>query len=302
MNRKEFLVKAGLASAGISLLPSMAFGKDSLTNQKINLIEALKAYAEEHLELVLRKDFFADWSSDEDPHYYLYVSEPDKIEAPKEIKNHIPFGTDKAAAQAKQKEYIEKGKHTLLYSTEGDHDFKITNGLISNSNEGLAYLIFHEAAFQHFSKRTKLSYGLMEGACEVMGAFGAKFYAERNETVDLKKVKKMVKTIEKAYEVFNHTASKISSDQSLNDRLYSRLESKLFNDFNKCDTFIQQRFIHPVNNAYLLKNLLFARDYQLLKSVAEKDKFINTFLYTLENLPKKEEKAIEQLKAKAVKA
>lgn len=302
MNRKEFLVKGGLAGVGLSLLPKISFGKESLTNQKINLINALVAYAKEHMELIVKKDFFADWSSNEDPHYFLYVSEPDRVEAPKGVNEYLDFGTDKNAARAKQKEFIEAGKHTLLYSREGAHDFTITNALLGYSNESIALLIFHEASHQHFGKKAKLSLSLEEAACEVMGTFGAKFYAERNDTVDIKKVKKLVKLIEKAYQVFNETATKVTSDQAANDRLYARLESKLFNDFHKSDAFIQQRFIHPVNNAYLLKNLFFSRDFQLLKLVAEKDKFINTFLYTLESLPKKEDKAIEALKIKATKA
>lgn len=302
MNRKEFLVKTGLTGVGLSLLPHIAFGKESITNQKINLINSLVAYGEEHLELSIKKGFFADWSSNEDPHYFLYVSEPDKVEVPKGVKEYFNFGLDKAAAEAKQKEFVKAGKHTLLYSREGAHDFTITNALLGYSNESIALLIFHEASHQHFGKRAKLSLSLEEAACEVMGTFGAKFYAERNDSIDEKKVKKMVKLIEKAYQVFNDTASKVSSDQASNDRLYHKLESKLFNDFHKSDSFIQQRFIHPVNNAYLLKNLFFARDYQLLKSVAEKDKFINSFLYTLEKLPKNEEKAILELKAKANKA
>jgi len=131
-----------------------------------------------------------------------------------------------------------------------------------------------------------------------MGGFGAKFYAERFDEVDSKKVKRLVKLIEKTYDLINKTAVKITDDLESNDKLYRKLESKLFPEFHKSDAFIQQRFIHPVNNAYFLKNQFFAKRYELLKSVAEKDKFINTFLYTLENLPKKEEKAIEELKTK----
>ena len=87
-------------------------------------------------------------------------------------------------------------------------------------------------------------------------------------------------------------------DENLNEKLYRRLENKLFNDFKDNGSFIQQRFIYPVNNAYLLKNKYFAQYFDLLKKVAEKDKFINTFLYTLESLPKKQDKAIEVLKSK----
>ncbi len=300
MNRKEFLLKSSLAGIGLSVLPSISFGKESLTNKKTELINSLISYAKDHMELILKKDFFTEWSDNEDYHYYLYVSEPNKVECPKEVKDYLYFGTDKDLAVAKQKEFVEAGKHTLIYKREGAHDFTITNALLNYSNESLAFLIFHEASHQHFDKKTKLSIDLEEAACEVMGGFGAKFYAERFDEVDSKKVKRLVKLIEKTYELINNTAGKITDDLNSNDKLYRKLESKLFPEFYKSDAFIQQRFIHPVNNAYLLKNQFFAKRYELVKSVAEKDKFINTFLYTLENLPKKEEKAIEELKTKIV--
>lgn len=295
MDRKGFLVKAGLLGVGFSIIPNFSFGKESLTNQKISLIESLIAYAKEHMELSLKKDFFSEWSENEDYHYYLYVSEADKVACPKGVKEYIDFGTDKEAAEKKQKEFVDQGMHTLIYKREGAHDFTLTNSLLGYSNECIALLIFHEASHQHFAKKAKLSLELEEAACEVMGTFGSKFFAERFDEVDSKKVKKIIKLLEKTYRVINETTLGISADAAENDKLYRRLEAKLFSSFNKCDSFIQQRFIHPVNNAYLLKNQFFSKRYQLLKSVAEKDKYINTFLYTLESLPKKEEKAIEQL-------
>ena len=69
----------------------------------------------------------------------------------------------------------------------------------------------------------------------------------------------------------------------------------MFSNLNINDTFVQQRFLYPVNNAYLLKNQFFSKRYELLKSVSEKEKTLNTFISTLEKLPKKETKAIEHL-------
>ena len=196
-----------------------------------------------------------------------------------------------------QKYYLGKGYHTLLYTRDGAHDFTVTNSLLAYDNESVALLIFHEAAHQHF-KKSKMNLFLEEGACEVFGTFGAQFFAEINDTVDLKKVKKLNNILEKSYEVINKTIVRIGADEDLNEKLYRILENNLFNDFKDSGSFIQQRFIYPVNNAYLLKNQYFAEHFDLLKKVAKKDKFINTFLYTLESLPKKEEKAIEVLKSK----
>lgn len=297
MNRKEFLFKSFLASVGLSLIPKITFGKDSLTNQKLNLIGSLKVYAQEHMELNFKNDFFSKWSTDESPHYYLYVSEAHQVKSPKGIKDYLYFGPNKEMAIKNQKYYLGKGYHTLLYTRDGAHDFTVTNSLLAYDNESVALLIFHEAAHQHF-KKSKMNLFLEEGACEVFGTFGAQFFAEINDTVDLKKVKKLNNILEKSYEVINKTIVRIGADEDLNEKLYRRLENNLFNDFKDSGSFIQQRFIYPVNNAYLLKNQYFAEHFDLLKKVAKKDKFINTFLYTLESLPKKEEKAIEVLKSK----
>ena len=87
MNRKEFLFKSFLASVGLSLIPKITFGKDSLTNQKLNLIGSLKVYAQEHMELNFKNDFFSKWSTDESPHYYLYVSEAHQVKSPNGTKD-----------------------------------------------------------------------------------------------------------------------------------------------------------------------------------------------------------------------
>ena len=295
MDRKEFLVKAGLLGVGLSIIPNYSLGKESLTNQKISLIESLTTYAKEHMELSLKNNFFSEWAENEEFHYYLYVSEPNKVLCPKGVNEYIYFGTDEEAAEKEQKEFVDQGMHTLIYKREGAHDFTLTNSLLGYSNECIALLIFHEASHQHFAKKAKLSLGLEESACEVMGVFGATFFAERFDDVDLRKVKKVVKLLEKTYKTINEIILGISEDADGNEKLYRKLEAKLFSSFKKSDSFIQQRFIHPVNNAYLLKNQFFSKRYELLKSVAERDKYINTFLSTLENLPKKEERAVEEL-------
>lgn len=296
MNRRSFLYNSSVAGVGLSLFPSLVVAAQSDTDLKLELLNALKLYAKEHLELDFKKSFFSKWSEDESMHYYLYVSSADKVSAPEGMKDFEYFGSNKEAATAQQKKHVEKGLHTLLYKRSGADDFTITNSLLSFSPESMALLVFHAATHQHFGKHAKLSLPVEEALCEVMGVFGAQFFAQRNESVDENGVKRLTKTIERSYKLINETIPNISSDVAQNDKLYRKIEHKLFSDFYNADAFIQQRFIHPVNNAYLLKNQYFAKYYELIKSLAEKDKFIGTFLYNTERLPKAELEAIEKVK------
>jgi hypothetical protein len=298
MNRKDFLRKAGVIGTGALLLPHLVFGKESLTNQKINLINQLKDHASGEMEMKLRKDFFLKWSENEVSQHYLYVSEPNRVACPKDINQYIFFGANKKKAELKQKEYIDKGFHTLLYKRAGSHDFTITNSLLSNSNESLSLLIFHEAAHQHLSKKAQLSLSLEESSCEVIAFYGARSFSQSFKEVDQKKINKIIEILEKSYELINQVSSSISDDMSKNQKLYFELEKHLFSSQNSNDFFMQQRFIYPVNNAYLLKNQFFSKRYELVKAVAKKDKTLNHFVSTLEKLPKNESKALGQLNHK----
>ncbi len=298
MKRRSFFIKGSLGAIGLSLLPHLTWAKESETNKKINFIRNLVDYGREHLELDLKKEFFVNWAEDEDINYFLYLSDTKKIEAPKGVKSYLYFGNDKELAQTKQREYIEKGFHTLLYTRTGKHQPELTNNLLSYSNEAIAFNTYHEATHMHIKKHAKISTKLEEAACDVMGTFGAKFYAERNKDLDLKLVEKQNDTFEKANQEINKYAALISDNTEANDKVHRKLERKLFKLFKDSDNFFKNRFIHPVNNAYLLMMLNYCSQYELMKQVAIKDVHINTFLYTLENLPKNEEKAILKLKEK----
>lgn len=295
MNRKDFLTKAGIIGTGALLLPQIVFGKESLTSQKINLINQLTTYASGEMELKLRKDFFSKWSKNEDYHYYLYVSESNKVACPKEINQYLFFGADKENAESKQIEFIDNGFHTLLYKREGAHDFTITNSLLENSNESLALLIFHEAAHQHLSRKAQLGLSIEEASCEVIAFYGARSFSQVFNEVDQKKLNNIIKRLEKAYELINKVSSSISDDIVKNQKLYFELEKNLFSSLKSNDFFMQQRFIYPVNNAYLLKNQFFSKRYKLIKAVAKKDKTLISFVSTLEKLPKNGLKALDQL-------
>jgi len=298
MKRRSFFIKGSLGAIGLSLLPQISWAKESETNKKINFIHNLVEYGRAHLELDLKKNFFTEWAEDEDFNYYLYVSSTTKIESPKGVKNYLYLGNDKEIAQKKQHDYIEQGYHTLLYIRSGRHEPKLTNALLSYSNEAIAFNTYHEATHAHLQKHAKISVKLEEAACDVMGTFGSKFYAERHTDLDKKNTEKQNLVFEKANTEINKYASLITDNIENNNKIHEKLERKLFKLFKGSDNFFKNRFIHPVNNAYLLMMLNYCSHYDLMKQVAIKDVYINTFINTLENLPKNEEKAIKQLNDK----
>lgn len=298
MKRRSFFIKSSLGAIGLTLMPQTIWAKDSETNKKINFIQNLVNYGREHLELDLDENFFTEWSEDDSVNYYLYLSSTTKIAPPKGVKNYLYFGNDKELAHQTQRDYIEKGYHTLIYTRSGKHEPKLTNTLLSYSNEAIAFNTYHEATHAHLKKHGKVSVKLEEAACDVMGTFGSKFYAQRNSDLDLKNVEKQNDLFEKANAEINKFALLVSSNTERNNKIHQKLERKLFKMFKNADNLFKNRFIHPVNNAYLLMMLNYSSNYDLMKKVAIKDEYINTFIYTLENLPKNEIKAIKKLNDK----
>ena len=298
MKRRSFFIKSSLGAIGFSLFPYLSWAKESETNKKIGFIKNLVHYGIDKLGLDLKKEFFTIWGEDEDINYFLYLSSTIKIEAPKGLKNYLYFGNDKELAQKTQREYIDKGFHSLLYTRIGKHQPELTNNLLSYSNTAIAFNIFHEATHMHIKNHVKISSKLEEAACDIIGTMGSKSYAEKNETLELKLVEKQNATLEKANKEVIKFAALITDDPEANDEVHRKLEHILFKLFKNSDNLFKNRFIHPVNNAYLLMILNYCSYYELMKKVAIKDVHINTFLQTLKQLPKNEEKAIVKLKEK----
>ena len=298
MKRRSFFIKSSLGAIGFSLFPYLSWAKESETNKKIGFIKSLVNYGREQLGLDLKKEFFTEWAEDEEINYFLYLSSTTKIEAPKGLENYLYLGNDKDSAQKTQREYINKGFHSLLYTRVGKHQPKLTNNLLSYSNTAIAFNIYHEATHMHIKNHIKISSKLEEAACDIIGMMGSKFYAKKNETLELKVVEKQNATLEKANKEINKFAALITDDTKANDEFHRKLERILFKLFKKSDNLFKNRFIHPVNNAYLLMMLNYCSYYELMKKVAIKDVHINTFLQTLKQLPKNEEKAIIKLKEK----
>jgi len=298
VKRRSFFIKSSLGAIGFILFPYLSWAKESETNKKIGFIKNLVNYGVDKLGLDLKKEFFTKWGEDEDTNYFLYLSSTIKIEAPKGMGNYLYFGNDKDLAQKTQREYIDNGFHSLLYTRIGKHQPELTNNLLTYSNTAIAFNIYHEAAHMHIKNHVKISSKLEEAACDIIGTMGAQFYAEKNENLDLDLVKKQNVTLEKANKEINKFAALITDNTEANDKVHRKLERILFKLFKKSDNFFKNRFIHPVNNAYLLMMLNYCSYYELMKKVAINDVHINTFLQTLEQLPKNEEKAIIKLKEK----
>ena len=298
MKRRSFFIKSSLGTIGFSLFPYLSWAKESETNKKIGFIKNLVNYGRDQLGLDLKKEFFTEWGEDENINYFLYLSSTTKIEAPKGLKNYLYFGNDRDLAQKTQREYIDKGFHSLLYTRIGKHQPKLTNNLLSYSNTAIAFNIYHEATHMHIKNHVKISSKLEEAACDIIGTMGSSFYAKKNESLESKLVEKQNATLEKANKEINKFAALITDNKEANDKVYLKLEHILFKLFKNSDNFFKNRFIHPINNAYLLMMLNYCSYYELMKEVALKDVHINTFLQTLEQLPKNEGKAIIKLKEK----
>ena len=260
----------------------------SANNDSLLFIDELKKFAFKEIGVELTGDLYTQWVKEEKPYIYLYVSLSEKVQQPIELTSpFIFYRTDEIAANEKALELKEMGYHTFCYKTYANSAARLSNRLLSYPKEAICFIIFHEFIHNYLEQQfIKIPYEFNEALCDVIGNYGALKYAQSTQNVDLAATENQIRTNEKIYTCLNATISKINKNpqivkniqqvMTLNDKC-----SKIIRDIlKKCNIFQKDRFDYTVNNAYLLKNEYYCKNYFLLKQKSIKD-----FLELMKTLP-----------------
>ena len=123
----------------------------------------------------------------------------------------------------------------------------------------------------------------------MVGNYGALNYSLSgiSNKVTASKVKKQTLLNENIYQLFNSYIDSINQTRKTEDikNLCDRCNITLHQLLTEADDFQKDRFDYRVNNAYLLKNNNYCKEYFLLKRVLFRAGSIKNFLEILKNIP-----------------
>jgi hypothetical protein len=263
---------------------------------KLQLIDSVKQYITSKTGMKIREDFYTEWQPENKWYHYLYVSLPDKIERKPKTPAFYYFGNDHEVALKKKKKFDRKGYHTFIYKTAGTSGTRITERLLSYSNEAIVFILFHEAFHHHTSIDSCTEpYSFNESTGDVLGNYLALEFYSNNETFKEKSLTQITNN-ELIYSAMNETSEKINAGKNVSVSDYETCKKIIDSALTTCNDFQKDRFDYEINNAYFLKNRYYSEHYFLLKELYLKLSDSAEFLKTVCALPNNEAEAVNTIK------
>jgi len=269
----------------LSFLTTTAFA------QSTNLFREAKDFIYTKANYELKKSFFEDTVADS-PYIYLYVSEKSAVAKPPGLSgNFLFFGHNIDSAGKAAAKYDSSGFDTFIYKTNGNSKATINATLLSYEPEAIVFIIFHEYVHNYLRElKIKIPYDFEEALCDVAGNYlTVEFFRQgrnRKNSMD------QVKFNEKIYKQINKLSLTINNSR----KSKSVAEKKILSYAKKGNAFQQDRFDYSVNNAYLLKNQFYSKQYFTLRRIYLNQRNFAAFLREIANLPVHEEEALRYLK------
>ncbi len=274
-----------------SCLFSSATAFDSL-----KFIEKVKQFAFKEIGVHLKGDFYTKSMEMDKPYVYLYVSLPDKIKTPPGYSDLYFCNTDEMFAGRKSDSLKLKGYQTFCYKTYANSSAMLNKRFLSYPLEAESFIIFHELIHNYLSQQEiKIPYDFNEALCDVIGNYGTLDFFKTNKQLDLNAAKQQLEHNENIYWCLNKYISKINEKPGKVIVLNNQCDRMMKTILKECNTFQNDRFNFTVNNAYLLKNQYYCKNYFLLKKVLMKQKSIKDFLEIIKAVPANSEECEKYL-------
>ncbi len=262
----------------------------------------VKKYSFKEFGTELKGDFYTKWKTNEDPYYVLFISRSDTVlYAPNYTRSgQYPLVYCKSESDADWQGTLwrKNGYHTFTYKTYANSSTELTSHFLSYSNEAKCFIIFHELLHNYIhQQKIKIPYEFHEALGDVVGNYGALSYAKLTLRTDINSIYKQIDLNEKIYECLNGYIAKITPSctniPTLNTDCYRDVQLLLEGG----DTFQKDRFANGLNNAYLLKNMNYCKNYFLLKRVLLKQGSIMKLLEIIKTLPESPSDCVQYLEA-----
>lgn len=263
--------------------------KDSLFIEDV-INSAFKEFGKE-----LKGEFYTQSLETDKPYIYVYLSFPNKVKCPDGYDNFYFCGTDDSLAKSKAAGFTAKGYHSFCYKSFANSDAKLNKRFLSYPKDAEVFIIFHELTHNFIAQtELKIPYDYNEALSDLIGNYGSLNYFSNKNIKDLETAKQQVATNEKIYMCMNSYISKINNAKENVELLNSSCDAEIKSILKECNMFQNDRFNFTVNNAYLVKNQNYCKNYFLLKRVLFKQKSIKALLDILKLMPLNNESLCEQ--------
>jgi len=270
----------------VILFQSYCLLTHSTTNDSLKFVEQLKTFAYKEIGIELKGDLFTKNMEVDKPYLYVYVSKPNKIECPKECDNFISCNTDQVLADQKSQEFQSKGYQTFCYKTYANSSAMLNKRFFQYPKEAESFIVFHELIHNYISQLDiKIPYDFNEALCDVIGNYGTISFFKSDRMLDVTAAEVQLKHNENIYWCLNKYISKINAKPAKVISLDNSCNNMIKTILTECNLFQNDRFNFTVNNAYLLKNQYYSKNYFLLKKVLLKQKSIKDFLEIIKSVP-----------------
>ena len=249
-------------------------------------ISNTRTYILKTLNFTPKDPLYQHWASSNNPYLYLYVSKKNKVETPDSAyKTFIFIGFDTVAANLKTSKIQDQGFDVFIYKTFANSNTELSDSLLNFSPEAISFIMFHE--IMHHYKRANfpnLPYKYEEAAGDILGNYGTLYYANTNQNLSIEKARLQLTTNEEIYRIMNESIDNINGGLFNISDVQNQCYHKIQTELRRCNSFQIYRFNYPVNNAFLLKNMRYSKEYFILKDVFLKAGSIPKFIEILKEL------------------
>jgi hypothetical protein len=242
-------------------------------------------FAESHL--TLDRAFYVNWAESDKPLAYLYISRADSVATPDDFESSYRyFGFDTDGARKSAAQHTAQGHHAFCYNTYANSSAKLSKRLMMYPDEAIAFVMFHEFIHNYLDqKNIRIAYEFNEALCDVVGNYEAmKYCAQVNDSLARQAAEQCARN-ERMFASINTAIRKVNHHPRNAWRYNARCEKRIQAELKDGHLFQRDRLDYAVNNAFLLKNEYYCKNYFLLKKVYLQQNSLPEFLKIMENLP-----------------
>jgi hypothetical protein len=278
-----------LCLALMNVLSIIAQVSTSDSISKIQLLCDVKNYGTCQLGMTISDDFYTKWASSEEPNLYVYVSYPTVIKSPYSFNQFFAFGFEMDRALSTKIKNDSLGYSTLLYKTYGTSITELSKHLLGFSKEAVSFIGFHEATHLHLSKNASIPYVYNEALCDVIGVYGSLSMAKSIDPLTHREMLLFTDKLENIIEKINRCISSSGMSDTRDLEIQKGQLQKTIQSLNPYKyQFLLERYDYKINNAYLLRNMNYTKNYFKLKELLNLTGDIASFFKFISTIPKDE--------------
>ncbi len=268
----------------------------SIKKDSLLFIQEVKNFSFKEIGVELKGDFFTKIKETEKPYIYVYTSLPYAIENPIGYESFFFCDTNTALANKKIAEYKAQGYHTFLYKTFANSEAMLNKRFFMYPKEAEVFIIFHELTHNYIAQQNlKVPYDYNEALSDLIGNYGTLNFYKANNSKEFNIAQTQMYNNERIYFCMNSYIAGINRKPRKADLLDTKCDNEIKIILKECNLFQNDRFNFTVNNAYLLKNQFYSKNYFLLKKVLQKQKTIKALLDVMKSLPENSEECEKYL-------